>query len=163
MPNSHPITLPPPRPAPVVPPMPTPCFSDFQRNLESCIKRQQSAMLDMAAALYGFDVCVYNPTFTDSVYDEEDQGYHYPLEPSFTARVMIKGLYEYLRFAGTDQWSMPEVTLYWNTPNEHPIKENAKIVVHTGDQWVTFRAKVYRLQFGQFVAYRQLYSLIPYM
>lgn len=163
MPNSHPITLPPPRPAPVVPPMPTQCFSNFQRNLEGCIKHQQDAMLGMMAAMYGFDICCYNPIFTDSVYDEEDQSYHYPLEPNFIKRVLIKGLYEYLRFGGTDQWSMPEVTLYDAVGSLPEIKENARIVVNAADQHVSFRAKVYRVQFGQFVAYRKLYTLIPWM
>ena len=167
MPLSDPILLPPPDPsdssnAPIVEAPPS-CPSDFFRTLEDCIKRQQEALLDLSKALYGFDVCIFNPTFRNSEYDEEDQGFHYPIDPDFTGKVLIKGLYEFLRYGGEDQWSMPEVTLYWNTPAYFTIKENAKIVVNTKDQRVTFRAKLYKSQFGQFTEYRQLFTLVPYM
>lgn len=163
MPLSHPILLPPPPIDEELLAEETPCVSDFARNLEACIRTQQQNLLDIVAAVHGYDVCVYNPTFIDSDYDEEDQGFHYPLQPDFTGRVVIKGLVEYLRYGGEDQWTPAEVLLYLNEPASIIIKENARIVVNTIEQRVTFRAKFYKKQYGQFVSYRRIYTLIPYM
>ena len=105
---------------------------------------------------------MFNPRFETSIYDTEDQDYHYPIVPDFEGKLMIDGIADALRFAGEDQWSMPEVTLYWSQPNVFDIKENAKIVVNHLDQRISFRSLNKRRQVGQHVEMVQVHQLVPF-
>jgi hypothetical protein len=141
---------------------PTSCDSAFQSAQEQAAKGQQDVLRAIYTNLHGVQGCVFNPRFETSIYDSEDQDYHYPIIPDFEGKLMIDGIADALRFAGEDQWSMPEVTLYWSQPNVFDIKENAKIVVNHLDQRISFRSKNKRRQVGQHVEMVQVHQLVPY-
>lgn len=136
--------------------------SNFQIQQEQAAKRQQDILRDIYTNLHGVQACIFNPRFETSIYDDEDQDFHYPIVPDFEGKLMIEGLADALRYSGEDQWSMPEVTLYWSQPNVFNIQEDAKIVVNHLDQKVSFRAKNKRRQIGQHVEMLQVFQLVPY-
>jgi hypothetical protein len=138
------------------------CQSTFQAQMEACAKAQIDAMLGLTANLVGYFSCVFNPRFETSIYDSEDQDYHYPVVPDYQGKLLIVGLAEGLRFAGEDQWSPAEIALHWNTPQIFDIKENAKIVVNYFDQKVTLRSKTKRRKMGQFRELVQIHQLVPF-
>jgi hypothetical protein len=143
-------------------PMGRDCPTIFQQLQEKASKRQQDILLAISTNLHGVHGCVFNPRFETSIYDSEDQDYHYPVIPDFEGKLLIDGIADVLRYAGEDQWSMPEVTLYWSQPNIFDIKENAKIVVNHLDQKISFRSKNLRRQIGQHVEIRQIVQLVPF-
>jgi len=138
------------------------CQTSFHENLEKSAKKQQDFMRAMMTNAYGVMACVFNPRLETSVYDSDDQDYHYPVVPDYEGKLLIQGLSDVIRYAGEDQWSMPEVTLFWSEPNIFTIKENAKIVVHQNDQKVSLRAKNIRRLMGAFVELVQVIELIPF-
>jgi hypothetical protein len=138
------------------------CNSSFQVLQEQAAKRQQDSLRAIYTNLHGVQGCVFNPRFETSIYDSEDQDYHYPIVPDFEGKLMIDGIADTIRFAGEDQWSMPEVTLYWSQPNIFDIKENSKIVVNHLDQKISFRSKNKRRQVGQHVEMVQVHQLVPF-
>ena len=138
------------------------CNSTFQQVTEQAAKRQQDSMRAIYTNLHGVQSCIFNPRFETSIYDSEDQDYHYPIVPDFEGKLLIDGIADALRYAGEDQWSMPEVTLYWSQPNVFDIKENAKIVVNHLDQRISFRSKNKRRQVGQHVEMVQVHQLVPF-
>ena len=144
------------------PPIGSNCSSDFQTKQEQAAKRQQDSLRAIYTNLHGVQGCVFNPRFETSIYDSEDQDYHYPIVPDFEGKLMIDGISDALRYAGEDQWSMPEVTLYWSQPNIFDIKENAKIVVNHFDQKISFRSKNKRRQMGQHIEMVQVHQLVPF-
>lgn len=146
----------------LAPPTGESCNSDFQAVTEQASKRQQDSLRAIATNLHGVQACIFNPRFETSIYDQEDQDYHYPIIPDFEGKLLIEGIADALRYAGEDQWSMPEVTLYWSQPNVFDIKENAKIVVNHFDQRISFRSKNKRRQLGQHVEMVQVHQLVPF-
>ena len=137
------------------------CDSSFQALLEQCAKRQIDNLIAIDTNLHGVHACVFNPRFETSIYDEEDQDYHYPVLPDFEGKLLITGLGR-RRFAGEDQWTNAEPLLWWNQPNVFDIKENAKIVVNHFDQKVSFRSKELRRDIGQHIEIIQVHSLVPF-
>jgi hypothetical protein len=143
-------------------PMGESCPTDFAILQEQAAKRQQDSLRAITGNLQGVQACVFNPRFESSIYDSEDQDYHYPVVPDYEGKLLIDGIADTIRFAGEDQWSMPEVTLYWSQPNVFDIKENAKIVVNHLDQKLAFRSLNKRRQLGQHVEIVQLHQLVPF-
>lgn len=137
------------------------CDTSFQALLEQCAKRQIDTLIGINTNLQGVEACVFNPRFETSIYDEEDQDYHYPVLPDFEGKLLITGLGS-RRFAGEDQWTNNEPLLWWNQPNVFDIKENAKIVVNHFDQKVSFRSKELRRDIGQHIEIIQVHSLVPF-
>lgn len=144
------------------PPIGENCPTDFQAIQEQAAKTQQDSLRAIYTNLQGVQACIFNPRFETSIYDEEDQDYHYPVVPDYEGKLLIDGIADALRFAGEDQWSMPEVTLYWSQPNVFDIKENAKIVVNHFDQRISFRSKNKRRQLGQHIELVQVHQLVPF-
>lgn len=138
------------------------CPTSFDIIQEELAKRQQDSLRAIYTNLKGVHACVFNPRFETSIYDSEDQDYHYPIVPDYEGKLLIDGIADTIRFAGEDQWSMPEVTLYWSQPNVFDIKENAKIVVNHLDQKMSFRSKNKRRQLGQHVEMVQIHQLVPF-
>ena len=136
--------------------------NDTKLNLELAAKKQQDILRAINTNLFGLQSCIFNPRFDTSVYQQEDQDFHYPVIPDFEGKLLIEGLQNILRYSGEDQWSSPEITLYWSRPNIFEIKENAKIVVHHGDQRVSLRSANRRRQMGQFIELYETHSLIPF-
>lgn len=130
--------------------------------LENLAKQQQDILRAISTNLYGLHSCVFNPRFETSIYDSEDQDYHYPVIPDYEGKLLIDGLQNVLRYSGEDQWSAPEITLYWSSPNIFEIKEHAKIVVNHGDQRVSLRSANKRRQMGAFVELYEVHQLVPY-
>ena len=130
--------------------------------LEQSAKKQQDILRAINTNLFGLFSCVFNPRFDTSIYQQEDQDFHYPIIPDFEGKLLIEGLQNVLRYSGEDQWSSPEITLYWSRPNIFEIKENAKIVIHQGDQRVSLRSSNRRRQMGQFIELYETHQLIPF-
>jgi hypothetical protein len=134
----------------------------YEQMLEEASKKQQDILRAINTNLFGVYCCVFNPRFDTSIYQQEDQDYHYPVVPDFEGKLLIEGLQNVLRYSGEDQWSSPSITLYWSRPNIFEIKENAKIVVHHGDQHVSLRSTNRRRQMGQFIELYEVHELVPY-
>jgi len=137
------------------------CDTSFQALLECAAKAQIDTLLAIKTNLYGVEACVFNPRFETSIYDEEDQDFHYPIIADFKGKLLITGISQ-LRFAGEDQWNTTEPTLWWNQPNVFDIKENAKIVVNHFDQKISLRSHNRRRQVGQFRELVQVHQLVPF-
>lgn len=137
------------------------CDSSFQQLLERCAKNQIDTITAINTNLQGVFVCIFNPRFETSIYDEEDQDYHYPVIPDYEGKILITGLVS-PRFAGEDQWTHAEPVLWWNQPNIFDIKENAKIVVNHADQRMTFRSKDLQRNMGQHIEIMQIHQLVPF-
>jgi len=144
------------------PPMGESCPTDFAVLQEQAAKRQQDSLRAIYTNLDGVRACVFNPRFESSIYDSEDQDYHYPVVPDYEGKLLIDGIADTIRFAGEDQWSIPEITLYWSSPNVFDIKENAKIVVNHLDQKLSLRSVNKRRQLGQHLEMLELHQLIPF-
>lgn len=136
--------------------------NNSKQLLEVAAKKQQDILRAISTNLYGYTSCIFNPRFETSIYDSEDQDYHYPTVPDFEGKLLIDGLQNGLRYSGEDQWSAPEITLYWSRPNIFEIKEHAKIIVNHGDQKVALRSANRRRMMGQFVELYEVHQLVPY-
>lgn len=130
--------------------------------LEIAGKRQQDILRAINTNLFGVNACVFNPRFDTSIYQQEDQDFHYPTISDYEGKLLIEGLENVLRYSGEDQWSSPTITLYWSRPNIFEIQENAKIVVHHGDQHVSLRSANRRRQMGQFIELYEAHELVPF-
>lgn len=133
----------------------------FEQLQEQSAKRQQDILRAISTNLYGVEACVFLPHFDTSIYQQEDEDYHYAVVPEWEGKVLIEGLQNLLRYSGEDQWSSPTITLYWSRPNVFEIQENSKIVVHQGDQRVSLRSANRRRMMGQFIELYEVHELIP--
>ena len=134
----------------------------YQQLQEQSAKKQQDILRAINTNLFGVFCCVFSPRFDTSIYQQEDQDYHYPVIPDYEGKLLIEGLQNVLRYSGEDQWSSPTITLYWSNPNIFEIQENAKIVAHQGDQKVSLRVLNRRRMLGQFLELYEAMELVPY-
>jgi hypothetical protein len=134
----------------------------FEQTLEIATKKQQDILRAINTNLFGVMCCVFNPRFDTSVYQQEDQDYHYPVIPDFEGKMLIEGLQNVLRYSGEDQWSSPTITLYRSRPDIFEVQEYAKIVVHHGNQHVSLRAANRRVITGQFIILYDVFELVPF-
>ena len=130
--------------------------------LEIAAKKQQDILRAINTNLFGIHACIFSPRFDTSIYQQEDQDYHYPVIPDYEGKLLIEGLENVLRYSGEDQWSSPTITLFWSRPNIFEIVENAKIVVNHGDQHVSLRSANRRRQMGQFIELYEAHELVPF-
>lgn len=139
------------------------CQSDFYACLERAAAKARNTLQAVDTSLYGVQGCVFNPRFETSIYDSEDQDYHYPIVPDFEGKLLIKGLTEPdIRYGGEDQWSFQFLELWWSTPNVFEIKENAKLVINYFDIKISLRAKNKRRKLGNFSVITEIFELVPY-
>lgn len=133
-----------------------------EQGLEYLTKKQQDMLRAINTNLFGVHSCVFNPRFDTSIYQQEDQDYHYPVVPDFEGKLLIEGLQNALRYSGEDQWSSPSITLYRSRPDIFEVQENSKIVVHHGNQHVSFRSANRRVITGQFIILYEAHELVPF-
>jgi hypothetical protein len=147
---------------PCTPPIPN-CQSNFYAQLEQGIAKQRAALQATEQAILGVQGCVFNPRFETSIYNSEDQDYHYPVVPDFEGKLLIKGLTSPpIRYGGEDQWSFDNLELWWSSFNGFTIKENAKIVINYFDVKVSFRAKNKKRYLGNFIIMTEVFELVPF-